>query len=71
MNPKEEQIKELQDILLQKARELQQDTTMKPIDKLDKVDVILNISKILDNYDYNIQVLQKDLIRKKYEERSI
>ena len=66
MNLKQQTIDEIQDMLLQKADELRKDTTMKPIDKLEKVDVILNVCKILDNYDYNIDLLQKDYLYKKY-----
>ena len=65
MSIKDETIIELQEIMLQKADELRKDNTMIPEEKLEKLDVIFNIYKILSKYDYNIELLQKDLILKK------
>ena len=69
MNLKQETIDEIQDMLLQKADELRKDTEMIPADKLEKLNVILNIYKVLENYDYNIDILQKDLLKNKGNER--
>ena len=69
MNLKQQTIDEIQDILLQKADELKKDTEMTPVDKLEKLNVILNTYKVLENYDYNIDVLQKDLLKNKGNER--
>lgn len=69
MNLKQETIDEIQNMLLQKADELRKDTQMTPVDKLEKLNVILNTYKVLENYDYNIDVLQKDLLKNKGDER--
>ena len=69
MNLKQQTIDEIQEILLQKADELRKDTEMTPQDKLDILSVILNAYKFLEKYDYNIEVLQKDLDRKKLDGR--
>lgn len=69
MDLKQQTIDEIQNMLLQKADELRKDTKMTPADKLEKVNVILNTYKILQNYDYNIELLQKDLNNKKFEGR--
>ena len=67
MQLKDETILELQETLLQKADELRKDIKLTPEDKLEKVDVIFNTYKFLQHYEYNIGVLQKDLIKNKYE----
>lgn len=54
-------------MLLQKADKLRQDTEMTPQDKLDILSVILNAYKFLEKYDYNIEVLQKELSKNKFE----
>lgn len=69
MNLKQQTIDEIQDMLLQKADKLRKDTEMTPVDKLEKLNVILNIYKVLENYDYNIDVLQKNLLKNKGNER--
>lgn len=69
MNLKQQTIDEIQDMLLQKADELKKNTEMTPVDKLEKLNVILNTYKILQNYDYNIDILQKDLLKNKGNER--
>ena len=69
MDLKQQTIDEIQEMLLQKADELRKDTEMTPSDKLERLNVILNTYKVLQNYDYNIDVLQKDLNRKKIDER--
>lgn len=69
MNLKQKTIDEIQNMLLQKADELRKDTEMTPVDKLEKLNVILNTYKVLENYDYNIDVLQKDLLKNKGDER--
>lgn len=69
MNLKQQTIDEIQDMLLQKADELRKDTEMTPVDKLEKLNVILNTYKVLENYDYNIDILQKDLLKYKGNER--
>ena len=67
MDLKQQTIDEIQEILLQKADELRKDTEMTPVDKLEKLNVILNTYKVLENYDYNIDVLQKEVSKNKFE----
>lgn len=67
MSTKNEEIEELQKLLLVLADELRKDTKISLEDKLSKVDVILNTYKFLQKYDYNIELLQKDLEKKRYE----
>ena len=69
MDLKQETIDEIQEMLLQKADELRKDKEMTPVDKLEKLNVILNTYKVLENYDYNIDILQKDLLKYKGDER--
>lgn len=69
MDLKQETIDEIQETLLQKADELRKNTTLSPADKLEKLNVIFNMYKILQNYDYNIDVLQKDLDNKRLDQR--
>lgn len=69
MNLKQQTIDEIQDMLLQKADELRKDREMTPADKLERLNVILNTYKVLENYDYNIDILQKDLLKNKGNER--
>lgn len=69
MNLKQQTIDEIQDMLLQKADKLRKDKEMTPVDKLEKLNVILNTYKVLENYDYNIDVLQKNLLKNKGDER--
>ena len=67
MDLKQQTIDEIQNMLLQKADELRKDTEMTPVDKLERLSVILNTYKILENYDYNIDVLQKEVSKNKFE----
>ena len=69
MDLKQQTIDEIQNMLLQKADELRKDTEMTPVNKLEKLNVIFNTYKILQNYDYNINVLQKNLLKHKGDER--
>lgn len=69
MDLKQQTIDEIQNMLLQKADELRKDKEMTPADKLEKLNVIFNTYKVLENYDYNIDVLQKDLLKHKENER--
>lgn len=66
MNSKEEIINEIQESLLQKA-DILRNADLNTSDKLDILNVILNTYKFLQNYDYNIAVLQKDLDSKEYD----
>ena len=59
MTPREEIIDKIQDLLLKEGKILQNNKEMPIKDKLDKVDVVLNLVKFLDNYDENIETLNK------------
>lgn len=61
MTPREEIIDKIQDLLLKEGKILQNDKEMPKKDKLDKVDVLLNLVKFLDNYDENIEILNKHI----------
>ena len=61
MTPKEEIIDKIQDLLLKEGKILQSDKEIPIKDKLDKVDVVLNTFKFLNNYDENIEILNQHL----------
>lgn len=61
MTLKEETINKIQDLLLEEGKTLQDNKEIPTRDKIERVDVLLNLVKFLDNYDENIEVLNRHL----------
>lgn len=59
MNTKELFIAEIQDSLLKKMDKIRNDQNVPINDKLTKVDILLDLFKILQNYDRNMEILNK------------
>ena len=67
---KKEVIKELQEYFEDKFNIVSKDTKIDMKDRLEAADIYWNIKKVLDNYDENIDILNKYRLSKKFKNQT-
>lgn len=65
VDPKETMISKLQESLVEHAKQLRENESVEINDKLIQMDVVLDTMKFLEDYDENVQALNKYLEKKK------
>lgn len=59
-------IEDLEKFISQKLDELEEDRTITKSEKIDVIDVYYNTYKFLKDYKENVKILQKELVKNKY-----
>lgn len=60
-------IEELERFISQKLDEIEEDKTITKTEKVDVIDVYFNTYKFLKDYKENVKVLNKEIVRRKFE----
>lgn len=60
-------IEELERFISQKLDEIEEDKTITKSEKVDVIDVYFNTYKFLKDYKENVKVLNKEIVRRKFE----
>lgn len=60
-------IEDLEIFISQKLDEIEEDKTITKSEKVDVIDVYFNTYKFLKDYKENVKVLNKEIVRRKFE----
>lgn len=60
-------IEDLEKFISQKLDEIEEDKTITKSEKVDVIDVYFNTYKFLKDYKENVKVLNKEIVRRKFE----
>ena len=60
-------IEEIERFISKKLDEIEEDKTITKTDKVEVIDVYYNTYKFLKDYKENVKILQKELVKRKYE----
>lgn len=60
-------IEDLERFISQKLDEIEEDKTITKSEKIDVIDVYFNTYKFLKDYKENVKVLNKEIVRRKFE----